>query len=178
MKASDDEIELFLEQHWTSLTRFVNSLSGGSAHAEDLLQNALLSCYPKWHTIAPGRHEAYLKVAIVREHIARWRTRRWREVLVNEYEIEPALDDAQDRLALNDLMLRSLRRLPVRQSTALILRFAYDWPINDVAAAMHVPAGTVKSLCARGLATLRLDPGLTNFSNVAHSPNSEVHNHA
>ena len=174
MKASDAEIELFLEQHWNSLTRFVCSLSGDISNAEDLLQNALVSCYPKWNTIAPGRHEAYIKVVIVREHIARWRKRRWREVLVETSIVEPLIEDHQNATAISDLIWRAMRRLPIRQSTALTLRFAMDWPINEVAEAMRIPTGTVKSLCARGLENLKQDPDLTDFKFYFNSEPTEV----
>jgi DNA-directed RNA polymerase specialized sigma24 family protein len=92
--------------------------------------------------------------------------------------IEPLIDDHQNATATSDLVWRAMRRLPVRQSTALTLRFAMDWPINDVAVAMRIPSGTVKSLCARGLESLKIDPDLTEFQFYFNSETSEVDHNA
>lgn len=159
----DAELETFLAEHRSSLTRFASSIARDAGTAEELLQVALVRCYPKWHTIAPGRHAAYLRTAMVRENIAVWRLRRWREVLVDELPDDSLHPDHAEVLDLGDAIWRSLRRLPAKQRTAIALRFAMDWPINDVAAAMGVQPGTVKSLCSRGLAELKADPDLSDF---------------
>jgi DNA-directed RNA polymerase specialized sigma24 family protein len=50
---------------------------------------------------------------------------------------------------------RPLQQLPVRQRTALVLRFYLDLPEAEVARVLGVPTGTVKSWVHRGLARLR-----------------------
>ncbi len=48
----------------------------------------------------------------------------------------------------------AMRRLPPRQREVLVLRYFADLPVNEIARAMGVSAGTVKSTTARGLAAL------------------------
>ena len=50
--------------------------------------------------------------------------------------------------------MAALRRLPPRQREALVLRYYVDLPVNEIAKAMRVNPGTVKSTIARGLAAL------------------------
>ena len=51
-------------------------------------------------------------------------------------------------------MLAALRRLPDRQREALVLRFYLDLSEPEVAAAMGISQGTVKSTTSRALAAL------------------------
>jgi RNA polymerase sigma factor (sigma-70 family) len=48
----------------------------------------------------------------------------------------------------------ALRRLPPRQREALVLRYFADLPESEIAQAMGISRGTVKSTTARGLAAL------------------------
>jgi RNA polymerase sigma-70 factor (ECF subfamily) len=59
------------------------------------------------------------------------------------------------------LMLhRALTRLPRKYSTPIILRYFEHMSIDEVAAILGRPVGTVKSLIHRGLAKLQEDQGL------------------
>jgi DNA-directed RNA polymerase specialized sigma24 family protein len=49
--------------------------------------------------------------------------------------------------------------LPVKQRSAVVLRYYLDMPEAEVAAAMQCPVGSVKSLTARGLHALRAQLG-------------------
>ncbi|HTJ33044.1 MAG TPA: sigma-70 family RNA polymerase sigma factor [Dactylosporangium sp.] len=54
------------------------------------------------------------------------------------------------------LVLRAaLARVPRRQQAVIVLRYLCDLPVEEVAGILGCSAGTVKSQCARGLATLR-----------------------
>jgi RNA polymerase sigma factor (sigma-70 family) len=52
-------------------------------------------------------------------------------------------------------LARALRRLPRRQREVVVLRYLADWSELDVAIALGVSAGAVKSHASRGLAALR-----------------------
>jgi RNA polymerase sigma factor (sigma-70 family) len=58
-------------------------------------------------------------------------------------------------------LARALRRLPRRQREVVVLRYLADWSESDVAVALGISAGAVKSHASRGLAALRqhLDGG-------------------
>mgnify|MGYP006178264245 CR=1 FL=1 len=62
------------------------------------------------------------------------------------------------------LVLRQrVAELPTRQRTALILRFFVDLSVHETADLMGCEAHTVKKLTGRAIATLRLDPQLTDW---------------
>ena len=52
-------------------------------------------------------------------------------------------------------LLVALRRLPMRQRAAIVLRYYNDASHEDIARTLDIPLGTVKSLLSRGLAKLR-----------------------
>jgi RNA polymerase sigma factor (sigma-70 family) len=52
-------------------------------------------------------------------------------------------------------VISALRSLPERQREALVLRFYLDLSEEQVAAAMNISAGAVKSHTSRGKAALR-----------------------
>ena len=58
-------------------------------------------------------------------------------------------------VAASDSMLVALRRLPVQQRAALVLRYYNDASHDDIARILDIPVGTVKSQLSRGLARLR-----------------------
>jgi DNA-directed RNA polymerase specialized sigma24 family protein len=52
-----------------------------------------------------------------------------------------------------------LLTLPVKQRSAVVLRYYLDMPEAEVADAMQCPVGSVKSLTSRGLQALRSQLG-------------------
>lgn len=60
---------------------------------------------------------------------------------------EPALPDAE--------LARAVASLPPHQRAAVDRRYHLEWSNDQIAEALNVPAGTVKSRLHRGLATLR-----------------------
>ena len=52
-------------------------------------------------------------------------------------------------------LAQALATLPPKTRAVVVLRFHMDWSIEQVAAALRVPPGTVKSRLHRGLAALR-----------------------
>jgi RNA polymerase sigma-70 factor (sigma-E family) len=51
-------------------------------------------------------------------------------------------------------VLAALSRLPARRREAIVLRYWLELPVSEIAAAMGVSTGTVKSQVSRGLAAL------------------------
>jgi RNA polymerase sigma factor (sigma-70 family) len=84
--------------------------------------------------------------------VLRRRARQHNVVLV-----EPAAESADARVLLGEEyreVLAALRRLPDRQREAVALRYCLDMPVDDVARAMGVTEGTVKSATSRGIAAI------------------------
>jgi len=55
----------------------------------------------------------------------------------------------------DQVLWQTLRQLPTRQRSALVLRFYLDLPEAEVARLLGVPIGTVKSWVHRGLTRMR-----------------------
>lgn len=77
----------------------------------------------------------------------RRRQRRWRFPKVVGVSWQPELADPAVFDAVN--------RLPVHQRAVVVLRLVEDWSEREVAEALGVAPGTVKSRLSRALATLR-----------------------
>lgn len=94
--------------------------------------------------------EAYVRRAIVNGFTSHWRRRR-RETLTAEV---PAV--AADGAVPDDAMWDVLATLPPRQRAVLVLRFYEDLSEREIATALSVAPGTVKSPASKGLAALRV----------------------
>jgi RNA polymerase sigma-70 factor, ECF subfamily len=56
-------------------------------------------------------------------------------------------------------LVQALGSLPVRQRQAIVLHYLADLPVAEIAQALAVPSGTVKSLLARGRRALAAELG-------------------
>jgi RNA polymerase sigma factor (sigma-70 family) len=68
-------------------------------------------------------------------------------------------DEASTRVDLQDELLRALRKLPLRQRAAVVLRYCEGMSEHEVAEILDSSVGAVNSLVARGLASLRAERG-------------------
>jgi RNA polymerase sigma factor (sigma-70 family) len=61
----------------------------------------------------------------------------------------------EDRIVRGADLRAALRKLGLDQREVLVLRYYLDLPLEEVAAIVGVPVGTVKSRINRGLAAMR-----------------------
>jgi RNA polymerase sigma factor (sigma-70 family) len=129
------------------LVRLAHLMTGSAALAEDIVQDAFVRLHPVLDTV--DRPGAYLRTTVVNlchtYHRRQGVERRWLE-----RQPGPATDLPPDL----DETWRALAGLPETQRHALVLRFYLDLRIDDIAALLGIPAGTVKSSLHRGLAAL------------------------
>ena len=139
--------------------RFAYLLTGDHALAEDVSHEAFLRVAAKRSGLRdPGAVPAYLRRAVVNEVRARQRSlvrRSGREARVARVVPDPVTRGSIDHVDLRLDLLEALHRLPLRQRTAILLRYSMDLSDTQVAAAMDCPVGTVKSAVSRGLEALR-----------------------
>ncbi len=64
-----------------------------------------------------------------------------------------------DRPSLDKALDDAIAELPLKQRAVLVLRYYMDWSVTDIAAALNVPAGTVKSRLHRAVAVLQAELG-------------------
>jgi RNA polymerase sigma-70 factor (sigma-E family) len=143
-----------------ALLRAAQALTGNRADAEDLVQATLVKTYQSWNRIAdPAALDTYVRRIMINTHISGWRRRRVDEYPTDELPDEPAADQTGDS-DLHEVVQRAVDRLPRRMRAAVMLRFYDDMSEPEVAAALGVSVGTVKSTVARAVAKLREDTEL------------------
>lgn len=118
-------------------------------HAEDLTQQAFVRIYAAWPRIRRESAEAYARKAVVNACLSDLRKRR------PETPTETLPDGP---VTSRDTPLdvgQVLALLPQRQRAIVALRFLDDLPVAEVARALGIAEGTVKSQTSRALETLR-----------------------
>jgi RNA polymerase sigma-70 factor (sigma-E family) len=114
--------------------------------AEDAVHDAFAKVYERWRRI--DDHGAYLRTCVVNRCRDLQRRRRL------ERERHPDPGRTYDELGAREL-LDALAELPVKQRAAVVLRFYEGRSETEIAAALGVAPGTVKSMVSRALAQLR-----------------------
>jgi RNA polymerase sigma-70 factor (sigma-E family) len=144
-----------------ALFRIAMSLTGNNrADAEDLVQATLVKTYLAWEKIAGAAAlDPYVRRIMVNTHISGWRRRRVDEYPTDELP-EEAVDSQMSDCEMHEVMRRALDRLPRRMRAAVMLRYYDDMSEPEVAAALGISVGTVKSTVARAVAKLRADAEL------------------
>ena len=142
--------------HAVGLIRLAVVMLGDRPAAEDVVQDAFTGLYRRWAKLAdPGKALPYLRSATING----CRNELRRRVRARRRPPEPVTDTASAEFAAlvgeeHREVLAALRRLPSRQREALVLRFYLDLTEPEIATAMGISPGTVKSTTARGLAAL------------------------
>jgi len=139
-----------------SLRRTAYLMCGDWSLASDYVQDALMRVYRHWPRLG-GEPEAraYARKAVVSVVIDAKRRRSSTELPVAQVHDGVGGPDETVRGADRDLLTRCLAQVPARQRACLVLRYYDDLSVSDVAVALGISEGTVKSQTARGLQTLQ-----------------------
>ncbi|WP_114452176.1 SigE family RNA polymerase sigma factor [Halopolyspora algeriensis] len=149
----DGEFADFFAAQFASACRYAYTLCGNHVESEEIAQQAFVRLYSRWRRVRRTTAQAYLRKTVTRLFIDTRRGRRGREHTVADV---PERSMEQDDSELERQGLRAaLLRVPPRQRAVLVLRFVYDLPVDEVAAALGCSPGTVKSQTTHGLDTLR-----------------------
>ena len=148
---------------WVSLVRSAVLLGCPYQEAEDIVQTALIRCYRSWDRVAKASDpDAYVYKVLV-NCLAKSRKRRW-------WGEEPTADlpdsvgpDNTAYVALNHALAAALGRLSPQHRAVLVLRYAADMSEQQVAEALGIPVGTVKSRLSRAIAVCAADVKLSGL---------------
>ncbi|MGH2547632.1 MAG: RNA polymerase sigma factor, partial [Actinomycetota bacterium] len=145
-------IRAFLRDEYPRLVGAVGLACGSAATAEDSVQEALARA---WERSERGERIESLRawVAVVAINLGRSRWRRARAESRAWAASAPAEARASDDEEALDVR-RALHRLPARQREATVLRFYLGLDVEEVAGAMGVSAGTVKTSLHRARGAL------------------------
>jgi RNA polymerase sigma-70 factor (sigma-E family) len=143
-------------EHALGLTRLAYIMLGSQAAAEDVVQDAFCGLYRRWpHLSDQAKALGYARSSVLNG--CRSVLRR-RVTLELDEAGDMSTGSAESALLTEEArreVLDALRRLPDRQREVLTLRFFLDLADKEIAAAMGIGAGTVRSASHRGLASLR-----------------------
>ena len=146
---------------WSSLVHTIALRSlGDPADAEDVTQQVFVSAWNGRRTFRPerGSIQAWL-VGITRHRIADLRTQRYRNhrnlqaVALESAAAPPVTDDAEWAQRL--LIVHELEQMGDPRAAVIRMAFLEDRSHDDIAEALGLPLGTVKSHIRRGLLQLR-----------------------
>lgn len=156
---ADEAVTRLYAAHYRSLVRLAVLLLRDQPMAEEVVQDAFVAMHGSWRRLRdPDRALAYLRQSVVNRARSALRRRSVASrVLASSAPLpdEPSAEaGALDRLE-HDAMLTALRRLPVRQREVLVLRYYADLSESDIAEAMGISRGAVKSHASRAMAALR-----------------------
>ena len=128
------------------MVRLARGLVDTSESAEEIVQEAFAKVFERWSRLdEPG---GYLRTAVVNGARSELRKREVRRRIgLTRRALPPPAEQ--------DYLIDALETLPPKQKTALVLRFYGDLSEKEIAEAMGVRPGTVKSTTSRGLAALR-----------------------
>ncbi len=139
-----------------SLHRAAYLMVGDVGLAQDLVQEALTKTYVAWPRLRdPHNAEAYTRKAITTTAISWFRRKGWNNERATERLPEGSTGDHAARVDQQQVLWTALQELPVRQRTAIVLRYYEDLTEAQTAAAMDCAVGTVKSQVSAGIAKLR-----------------------
>jgi RNA polymerase sigma-70 factor (ECF subfamily) len=164
-----DQFEAFVREYQDMVFATAVRLLGNPAEAEDVTQSVFLKAYERFGTAGPGPAAAgWLKTVATNaclNHLSRYRA-RWR--LFSEMATPddgPAFETtiASSGSPRDDMELaeeqagleQALRRLPDHQRVPLVLFHFEEKSYQEIAVALHVSVGKVKTDIHRGRDTLR-----------------------
>jgi len=142
--------------HYRSLVRLAVLLVRDVATAEDVVQEGFIAMHGGWSQLGDSEKAlSYLRRSVV----IRCRTVLRHRVTAVHAAPEPArgVPGGRDEVAAfeRSAVMAALRALPARQREALALRFYADMSEVQIAAAMGISQGAVKSHTARAMVALR-----------------------
>jgi RNA polymerase sigma factor (sigma-70 family) len=144
--------QLFLDTH-DRLYRALYFITGSSADAEELMQEAFLKLWERWDRIDKiDDPVAYLFRSALNGF--RMRMRRTRTAARRIMPVASTRDPFDDVNVREDVR-RMLRGLPARQRAAIVLTEIFGYSSEQAAQIMRIRPTTVRALASQGRAALR-----------------------
>jgi len=155
--SADTAITELYGAHYRPLVRLAVLLVHDIATAEEVVQDSFVALHAGLHRLRDSEKAlAYLRAAVINRSRSVLRHR----VVVDRNAPKPAPDMPSAEHGALTLIERSavvsaLAGLPVRQREVVVLRFYADLSESQIASAMGITRGAVKSHTSRAMAALR-----------------------
>lgn len=154
---ADEAVTRLYAAHYRSLVRLAALLLRDAGAAEEVVQDSFVAMHGAWRRLSdPDRALAYLRQSVVNRSRSALRHRS----VVARHAPRPAPDAASAEhgalLAMERAeVMSALRQLPQRQREVLVLRYYADLSEAEIADALGISRGAVKSHASRAMAVLR-----------------------
>lgn len=155
---ADRAVTLIYSEQYRSLVRLAALLVRDVATAEEVVQDSFVAMHGAWRRLRDSdKALSYLRQSVVNRARSVLRHR----VVVDRNAPKPAPDMPSAEQGAISLLERSavinaLRTLPPRQREALVLKYYADLSEAQIATAMGISRGAVKSHTARAMTSLRV----------------------
>jgi len=158
---ADDAVTELYAEHYASLVRLAALLVRHSGEAEEIVQDAFVAMHGRWRRLRePHRALGYLRRTVVN----RARSSQRRHNVADRHagsgaaerpDVEPSAEQQALSAETHAVVMAALDRLPARQREVLVLRYYGDLSEKDIADALGISPGAVKSHASRGVTALR-----------------------
>ncbi len=150
----NDEVATIYAVAGPRLIGLLTAMSGSRAEAEEVAQDAFVKLLEKWPKV---RHyddiEAWLRTVAVRMMISRYRRRKVATLGLGRLASGTETTVAEPTPARLDVAA-ALASLPIGSRAVVLLHHVHDLPVDEVAALLRLPVGTVKSRLSRARAAM------------------------
>jgi len=153
----DEAVTVMYRTHYTALVRLAAVVVGDVATAEDVVQDSFIAMHRSWWGLRDtARALPYLRRSVVNRSRS---VLRHRAVADRQFPtLAPELPSAEDSalaVVQRSSVLAALSTLPLRQREVIVLRYYADLSEAQIAAALGISRGTVKSHTGRAKDALR-----------------------
>ena len=156
-QAADNAVTVMYRAHYAALVRLAAVLVGDVATAEDVVQDSFIAMHRAWRRLRDtGKALPYLRRSVINRSrsVLRHRVIADRQFPVLAPEL-PSAEDSALAVVRRSSVLAALSTLPARQREVMVLRYYADLSEAQIAAALGISKGAVKSHTARAKESLR-----------------------
>lgn len=149
---ADGSLDDLYTSAYRRLVAQLYAVTGNRQEAEDVVQEAFMRALPRWEQVRTyDAPEAWLRTVALNLARSRWRrTKRGAAALVRHGVPHPEPELSPDHVAL----MSAMKGLPEAQREALVLHHFCGMSVDEVAASVGAPSGTIKARLSRGRTAL------------------------
>jgi RNA polymerase sigma-70 factor (ECF subfamily) len=151
---SEDAYERFLKEGYSKLLGAVYLMVNDKGIAEDIVQETFARAYLNWTKLWPVGNPGGWTYRVASNLATSWRRKLIREAKMLSRLKTTVRNPGPEELVDPDLQ-RLVAGLPTRQRQAVVLHYVLGLPLEEIATAMKVRVGTVKSCLHAARESLR-----------------------
>jgi RNA polymerase sigma-70 factor (ECF subfamily) len=156
LDTSQDAFAALTYRHLDSAYRLAWAILGNGGDADDATQDAFALAWRNRKSLRdPDRFDAWFGRILVNVCRQRLRHRARQSVRSLDETDEPAVADSSGHATTRDAIARAMARLDPDHRIVVVLRYWADLSVDEIAARLDVPAGTVKSRLHYALRSMR-----------------------